>query len=75
MSLGDALDGQSIKELSIQVSDGSILTTAIIYGADAGIVASWRANERTTQSHYNLEAKNLDIPIFKGYVLKTNCGD
>lgn len=75
ISVGEHLQGQAIQELAIMCSDGSILTTATIYSKDSGKIANWRGNERTTEQFYNLEAKNLNIPMEKGVVLKVNTGD
>jgi len=75
ISVGEHLQGGTIQELAIQCSDGSICTTLIIYGKDSGIIASWRGNERTLSRFYNVEAKNLNIPMEKGVVLKINTAD
>lgn len=74
-SLGDAIPGQTITELALQCSDGSILTTCKLYDIDAGVIASWRGNERTTWAFTNLDVKGLAIPVRKGMVLKVNTGD
>lgn len=73
--IGEHLAGQSIQELAIMLSDGSILTTAILYAKDGGVVASWRGSERTLREVYNLEAKQLSIALEKGMVLKINTAD
>jgi hypothetical protein len=77
VSVGDHLHGKTLQELGLQLTDGSILTTAILYGADGGIVASWRGCERITGNSffYNMEAKKLAIPLVKGMVLKVNTAD
>ena len=75
-SFGDHLEGQTLRSLRIQLSDGSILTTCILYDEKGGVLASWRGNERTGHDFlYTLRADGLSIPMRKGMKLKVNTGD
>jgi len=74
-SVGEILNGQTLQELLLQCSDGSILTSAKLYGPDGGVLASWRGNERTTHQFANLHAAMLSIPMRKGTVLKVTTAD
>jgi len=77
VSVGELLAGQMIQEIAVQCSDGSVCTTLILYGPDAGIICSWRGRERLVGNdmHYNCEAKNLSVPVTRGMVLKINTAD
>jgi len=76
ISLGEHCDRQTLQEIGVQLSDGSICTTLILYGKDGGIVCSWRGNERTSNDwFYNVESKGLNIPLVKGMILKINTAD
>ena len=73
-------EGKIITRISIQLADGSILTTAMLYSANSGVVARWRGSERNVTSvvHgdvYDLNVKGLAIPVTKGMVLKLNTAD
>jgi len=69
-------EGRRIKELAIQLADGSILTTAKFYDPKGGVVASWRGNERTGNDFvYNLRVKGLNLLISKGSKLMLNTAD
>lgn len=74
--VGDHLQGQTLLGFDVQLSDGSILTTAKLYSKSAGIVGSWRGNERTAHDMLcNLRVRGLSILIEKGMLFKTNCAD
>ena len=73
-------EGKVINRIAIQVADGSIITTAILYDAKSGVVARWRGSERNVTSvvHgdvYDLDVRGLAIPVTKGMVLKLNTAD
>lgn len=74
-SIGDAFDGQTLTSLYLQLSDGSILTTAIFYDDAGGKKLSFKGKERTNSDVYNLVAENLNVQITKGMTLKINCAD
>lgn len=73
-SFGKALAGQTLNEVYIQCSDGSILTTFKLYDPAAGVILSAYGNERTTWP-WNLVIKGLNIPIKSGMLTKLNCAD
>ena len=73
-------EGKRIRRLALQLADGSILTTAMIYDAKSGVVARFRGSERniTTVAHgdtYDLNVRGLDILVTKGMVIKLNTAD
>lgn len=73
-------EGKAISRLALQLADGSILTTAIIYDAKGGVVARFRGSERNVTSvvhgdAYDLDVRGLAIPVNKGTVLKLNTAD
>ena len=75
-------EGRVIERIAVQVADGSLITTAILYDAKNGVVARWKGNERNLaavhKGHYNtydLDVKGLAIPVTKGLVLKLNTAD
>ena len=73
-------EGKIISRIAIQVADGSIITTAIIYDAKSGVVARWRGSERnvTSVTHgdtYDLNVRGLAIQVTKGMVIKLNTAD
>jgi hypothetical protein len=75
VSVGVHLKGQTITRLALQCSDGSILSTVILYGADAGVKLSAVGCERTSNQLYNIDLKDLRVPVTDGDLLKTNCAD
>ena len=74
-SAGEFLASRAIQDLAIMCSDGSILTTLVITDKGGGILASWRGCERGHDDFYNLDVKNLAIPMQKGAVITVNTGD
>ena len=73
-------EGKNIARVAVQVADGSIVTTLMIYDAKAGVVARWRGSERniTTVVHgdvYDINVRGLNIPVLKGTVIKLNAAD
>lgn len=72
---GEALAGQTLNRLALQCSDGSILSTVILYSSDGGVLLSAVGCERTSNQRYNIDLQNLSIRIEDGMLLKTNCAD
>ena len=72
-----AHEGKNISRVAIQVADGSIVTTCIIYDAKNGVVARWRGSERTAAkgNTYDIDVRGLAIPVHKGTVIKLNTAD
>ena len=69
-------EGRRIRELALQLADGSILTTVKVYSPNGGTIASWRGNERTGNNMLvNLSVKGLNLLIEKGTAIKLNCAD
>jgi hypothetical protein len=73
--VGDHLKGKIIERIALQCSDGSILSTVILYDPTAGVVLSAVGCERTSNQLYNIDLQNLSVPIVDGMLLKTNCAD
>ena len=73
-------EGKAISRVALQLADGSILTTCMIYDPKGGVVARWRGSERNVTSvvHgdvYDLNVRGLAIPVTKGTVIKLNTAD
>lgn len=75
-SLGEALEGKTLEEIALQVSDGSILTTCKVYEGQGTTKLSFVGNERTARDLlWNLRVQNLQVPITRSMTMKINCGD
>ena len=57
-------ENKVINRIALQLADGSILTTAMLYNAQSGVVARWRGSERNLTtvkkgSVYDLDVKTI----------------
>lgn len=75
-SIGEALLGQVIQNIAIQVSGGGILTTLKLYDNAGGVLLSIRGNERTSRNFLvNAHVGNLNIKVTSGMILMVNTAD
>lgn len=73
-------EGRVITRVAIQVADGSIVTTCILYDAKSGVTFRYRGNERNVNAvssgnNYDLDIRGLAITVTKGMVIKLNTAD
>ena len=78
-SVGDALEGQRVTRIQIQLAEPSSLTTFKIYGANGAVLASYRGGRRAIITdptgpfrRHTLDIQGLNLQIQRSLVFKCN---
>lgn len=75
-SLGEQLEGKTLEEIGVQLTDGSILGTLKVYDPQGAVIISLVGNGRSVRDLiWNMRVAGLSILLQQGHNIKVNTTD
>ena len=73
--LGDAIFGQPMQAISVQVEDGGTLKEVTVTDNAGGVIYTAYGTKRgltpgSRSNYFNIDLRGISIPVSKGYILK-----